>query len=66
MATRDAAESQLRHYDERTREKTGIGLFHWLTFASIGASVGLFLAGKREWGLLVGLWPPTIQALRSK
>lgn len=27
---------------------------------SIALSLGLFLAGKRQWGLFVGLWAPTI------
>ncbi len=39
----------------------------WLdivTLATIGASIALFVSGKREVGIFIGLWPPTIQALR--
>jgi hypothetical protein len=36
-----------------------------LTFGSIGASIALYLAGKRQAGIFVGLRPPTFQALKS-
>jgi hypothetical protein len=61
----DVAESTLRSIDRATKSKTGVSLFHWLTLASIGTSVGLFIAGKRELAIFIGLWPPTFQALRS-
>jgi hypothetical protein len=38
---------------------------HILTFGSIGASIALYLAGKRQAAVFVGLWPPTFQALKS-
>ena len=64
-AGRDAAESLLKTVDEATKGATGVSLFHILTFGSIGASIALYLAGKRQAGIFVGLWPPTFQALKS-
>ena len=61
----DQAESMLRTVDESTKQATGISLFHILTLGSIGASIALFLAGKKQAGIFVGLWPPTFQALKS-
>jgi hypothetical protein len=65
VAGRDAAESILKTVDESTKGTTGVSLFHILTFGSIGASIALYLAGKRQAGIFVGLWPPTFQALKS-
>jgi hypothetical protein len=62
---RDAAESLLKTVDDTTVQSTGISLFHILTLGSIGASIALFLAGKKEAGIFIGLWPPTFQALKS-
>lgn len=64
-ARKDAAETLLKKVDETTRSATGVSLFHVLTLGSIGASIALFLAGKRQAGIFVGLWPPTFQALKS-
>jgi hypothetical protein len=61
----DRVESTARSVDERAKRTTGASALHWLTLASIGASITLFLAGKRDIALFVGLWPPTIQALRA-
>ncbi|MFN2491516.1 MAG: hypothetical protein ABR501_01355 [Pyrinomonadaceae bacterium] len=63
-AGRDAAESMLKTVDKSTQDKTGISLFHILTLGSIGASIALFLSGKKEAGIFIGLWPPTFQALK--
>lgn len=65
VAAGDAAESVLKTVDESTKGATGVSLFHILTFGSIGASIALYLAGKRQAGIFVGLWPPTFQALKS-
>jgi len=62
---RDAAESLLKTVDKSTQGKTGISLFHILTVGSIGASIALFLSGKKEAGIFIGLWPPTFQALKA-
>ncbi len=62
---RDAAESLLKTVDESTQGSTGVSLFHILTFGSIGASIALYLAGNKQAGIFVGLWPPTFQALKS-
>ncbi|MBC7912259.1 MAG: hypothetical protein H7Y30_17260 [Pyrinomonadaceae bacterium] len=61
----DLAESMFREIDESTKQSTGISLFHILTLGSIGASIALFLSGKKEAGIFVGLWPPTFQALKA-
>lgn len=62
---KDAAESVLRTIDKSTKKAAGISLFHLLTLGSIGASIALFLAGKKQAGIFVGLWPPTFQALKA-
>ena len=62
---RDVAESMLKTVDESTKEATSISLFHILTLGAIGASIALFLAGKKQAGIFVGLWPPTFQALKA-
>lgn len=64
-ASTDVAESMLRNIDQSTKQSTGISLFHILTLGSIGASIALFLSGKKEAGIFVGLWPPTFQALKA-
>jgi hypothetical protein len=62
---KDVAESMLRNLDETTKQTTGVSLFHILTLGSIGASIALFLSGKKEAAIFVGLWPPTFQALKA-
>ncbi|MBA3711173.1 MAG: hypothetical protein H0W76_01845 [Pyrinomonadaceae bacterium] len=61
----DMAESMLRSIDHSTKQATGVSFFHILTLGSIGASLALFLSGKRTAGIFVGLWPPTFQALKA-
>lgn len=65
MAMNDVAESTVRNLEERTRRSTGSSLLHWLTIGAIATSVGLFVAGKKNLAIFVGLWPPTLQALRQ-
>jgi hypothetical protein len=65
MQQQDKAESLLKKIDQTTQDSTGISLFHILTFGSIGASLALFFAGKKQAGIFVGLWPPTFQALKA-
>jgi hypothetical protein len=65
MGEPDYAESALRSADRTVRRTTGSSALHWATLAAIGASIGLFLAGKKYAALFVGLWPPTFQALKS-
>ena len=62
---KDVAESMLSTIDETTTEATGVSLFHILTLGSIGASIALFLSGKKDAAIFVGLWPPTFQALKA-
>lgn len=64
-ADQDVAENFLRTLDESTKDATSVSLLHILTLASIGASVALFLSGKKMAGIFVGLWPPTFQALKA-
>lgn len=64
MAMNDVAESTLRDVDERTSRSTGMSVLHWATIGSIAASVALFIAGKKNLAIFIGLWPPTLQALR--
>lgn len=61
----DAAEALLKTVDRSTKQMSGVSLFHILTLGSIGASIALFLSGKKEAGIFVGLWPPTFQALKA-
>lgn len=61
----DSAESMIRSVDNSTRKATGISLLHILTIGSIGASIALFLAGRRQEGIFIGLWAPTFQALKT-
>ncbi|HWQ55347.1 MAG TPA: hypothetical protein VN442_16795 [Bryobacteraceae bacterium] len=65
MAMNDVAESTLRNVDERSQRSTGMSVLHWATIGSIAASVALFIAGKKNLAIFIGLWPPTLQALRS-
>lgn len=62
---KDVAEAMLRTVDKSTVQAAGVGLFHILTLASIGASISLYLAGKKDAAIFVGLWPPTFQALKA-
>jgi hypothetical protein len=62
---RDVVESVARELDQTTKKAAGVSLFHILTLGSIGAAIALFLSGKKEAGIFVGLWPPTFQALKS-
>ena len=61
----DVVDSRVKSWDDATRRSTGMSLMHMLTLGSIGASIALYLAGKKELGIFIGLWPPTFQALRS-
>lgn len=61
----DMAESIIRTMDESTTRATKISIFHVLSVASIIASIGLFLKGKKLEAIFVGLWPPTFEALKS-
>jgi hypothetical protein len=61
----DAVEQAARTMDETVKSGTGLSMFHLLTLGSIGASVALFLAGKKDLAIFIGLWPPTFQALKA-
>ncbi len=62
---KDVAAAMLKTIDETTTDATGVSLFHILTLGSIGASIALFLSGKKDAAIFVGLWPPTFQALKA-
>jgi hypothetical protein len=61
----DAVEKTARSIDEVVKRGTGLSLFHILTLGSIGASIALFIAGKKNLAIFIGLWPPTFQALKA-
>jgi hypothetical protein len=61
----DRAEAVLRVLDEGMSGKSGISVFHVLTAASIIGAIVLFLRGRKQEAIFVGLWPPTFEALRS-
>ena len=65
QATPDAVERTARSIDESVKKGTGLSLFHMLTLGSIGASIALFIAGKKDLAIFIGLWPPTFQALKA-
>jgi hypothetical protein len=65
-ANNDVLESTKQQIEETSKRVTGAGALHWATLAAIGASITLFLAGKRDWAIFIGLWPPTFQALRHR
>lgn len=61
----DMVDSGAHELEHQARRVTGASALHWATLVSIGASITLFLAGKRELAIFVGLWPPTFQALKA-
>ncbi len=61
----DMVDSGANELEHQSRRVTGASALHWATLISIGASITLFLAGKRELAIFVGLWPPTFQALKA-
>lgn len=63
--SKDVVESVARDLDVTTKKVAGVSLFHLLTLGSIGASIALFIAGKKDAAIFIGLWPPTFQALKS-
>lgn len=62
----DVLEGTKNRIENYSREKTGVSALHVLTIATIGASIALYLAGKKQLAIFIGLWPPTCQALRHK
>lgn len=65
LTSADKAEELLHTIDESTMQSTGVSLLHILTLGSIGASIALFFAGKKQTAIFIGLWPPTFQALKA-
>jgi hypothetical protein len=65
QTTPDTVEKAARSIDEKVKQGTGLSLFHMLTLGSIGASIALFIAGKKDLAIFIGLWPPTFQALKA-
>jgi hypothetical protein len=62
----DALEGAKNKIEEFSRAKTGLSALHVLTIATIGASIALYVSGKKDLAIFIGLWPPTFQALRHK
>ncbi len=65
MFFKDQAESFGKSMHKLGKHTTGMSTFHWLTIGSIAASIALFVTGRKQAALFVGLWPPTFQALKS-
>jgi len=61
----DKAESMIRDIDRTTERKTGFSFLHIFTLVSILASLALFVTGRKSEAIFVGLWAPTVQALKS-
>jgi hypothetical protein len=61
----DRAESFGRNVDDMTKERTGMSIFHILALLSIVGSLVLFFSGRKTEAIFVGLWPPTIEAIKS-
>ena len=55
---KDMAESMIKTIDETTKQSTGVSLLHILTLGSIGASIALFLSGKKDAAIFVGITTP--------
>lgn len=64
-ADQDVSSTILRSVDRAGTRAAGVSLLRVLTFASIGASIALYLAGRRQAGIFVGLWAPTFEALKA-
>ena len=52
------AQSMHDQYLHITDQVPGV-VWYWAAVASILASATLFMAGKRDWSIFVGQWPPT-------
>ena len=61
----DVYGSILYRFDQSTTNTLGVSALRFLTFASIGASIALYLAGRKQDGIFVGLWTPTFEALKA-
>jgi hypothetical protein len=61
----DWIDSTVQSMDEPVKRTTNVSLWNALAMGSIGASLTLFLAGKKDWAVFVGLWPPTFLALKA-
>lgn len=57
------AEGRVARAIEEQTAKLPSDLFLWAAGGSIAASLGLFLAGRRESALFVGQWAPTFLIL---
>lgn len=65
-AQTDVLESTKQRIEQYSKEKTGMSALHVLTVATIGASIALYLSGRKDLAIFIGLWPPTFQALRHR
>ncbi len=59
--TTDATESVIRAQDQyfRVTDQVPAEIWYGAALVSIIASATLFIAGKRDWSIFVGQWPPT-------
>ena len=56
-----AAQTQQEYF--RITDRVPAPVWYWAAMGSILASATLFLAGKRDWSIFVGQWPPTFLLL---
>lgn len=60
-ATENAKGVQENYF--RTTDQLPEEIWYWASLGSIVGSAILFMAGKRDWGLFVGQWPPAFLLL---
>lgn len=65
MKTTDAAESAKKTQDQyfNAANQMPAEIWYWAAIGSIIASATLFLAGRRDWSIFVGQWPPAFLLL---
>lgn len=63
---RDVLERTKERVEDYSRRRTGVSAIHALTLVSIGASVALYLSGRKDLAIFLGLWAPTLQSLRYR
>lgn len=62
---KDLSDAVVQKIEKAAISRTGISPMAVMAVGSIVASISLFIAGKRELAIFVGLWPPTFFALKS-
>jgi len=65
MKTSDATETAKKTQDQyfNAANQMPAEIWYWAAIGSIIASATLFLAGRRDWSIFVGQWPPAFLLL---